>query len=69
MIGSCFPHENFKKHNHKKKVILCFYNWGEENLKLAAFVILPTSMMLLFEIHQRFKGHFLNGLHVSFKLR
>ena len=26
-----------------------------------------TSIMLLFELHQRFKGHFLNELRVSFK--
>ena len=25
--------------------------------------------MVLFEIHQRFKGHFLNELRVSFKAR
>ena len=36
-------------------------------LKVAAFEIYPTSMMALFEIHQRFKGHFLNELRVSFK--
>ena len=28
----------------------------------------PTSIMVLFEIHQRFKGHFLNELLVSFPL-
>ena len=36
-------------------------------LKVAASVIFPTSVMILFEIHQRFKGHFLNELRVSFK--
>ena len=49
-----------------EKVIVCFYNLGEENfLKVAAFVIFPTSIMVLFEIHQRFKGHFFNELRVS----
>ena len=36
-------------------------------LKVAAFVLFPTSLMALFEIHQRFKGHFFNELRVSFK--
>ena len=26
-----FVHENIKKHCHKKKVIVCFNNLGEEN--------------------------------------
>ena len=30
------------------------------------FVVFPASMFL-FEIHQGFKGHFLNELRVSFK--
>ena len=50
-----------------KKVIVCFYNLGEQNFKVAAFIIFPTSIMALFEIHQRFRGHFLNELSVSFK--
>ena len=51
-----------------EKVIVCFYNLGEENfLNVAAFVIFPTSIMILFEIYQRFKGHFLNELRISFK--
>ena len=53
-----------------KKVIVCYYNLGEENfLKVAAFVIFPTSVMVLFEIHQRFEGHFLKELRVSFDCR
>ena len=36
-------------------------------LKVAAFVLFPTSLMALFEIHQWFKGHFFNELRVSFK--
>ena len=51
---------------------------GEENsvffiiqvkklLKLAAFVVFPTYIMVLFEIHQRLKDHFLKELRVSFK--
>ena len=52
-----------------KKVIVCFYNLAEENfLKVAAFVIFRTSVMVFFEIHQRVKGHFLNELRVSFKI-
>ena len=34
-----------------------------------AFVTFQISIMILFEIHQRFKGHFLNELHVSFNLQ
>ena len=53
-----------------KKVILCFNNLGEENAaKVAVFVIFPISIMVLFEIHQRSKGHFLNELRVSFKCK
>ena len=36
-------------------------------LKVATFVIFPTSIKVLLDIHQRFKGHFLNELYVSFK--
>ena len=51
-------------------VNVCHYlkksdNLGEENL--AAFVIFQTFKMVFFEIHQRFKGHFLNEMPVSFK--
>ena len=42
-----------------KKVIMGFNNLGEENFL--------TSIIVLFEIHQRFKGHFLNELCISFK--
>ena len=48
-----------------KKVIVCFYNLCKKLLKVAAFVIFTTSIMVLFEIHQRFKGHVLNELRVS----
>ena len=56
------------KSTFTKKVIVCFYNfrWWKF-LKVAAYVIFPTSIMPLFEIYQRFKGHFLNELRVSFK--
>ena len=50
-----------------KKEIVCFYNLGEKLLKVAASVIFPTSIMVLFEIHERFKDHFLNELRISFK--
>ena len=51
-----------------KKVIVCYYNLREKNfLKVAAFVIFPTSIMVLFKIHHSFTGHFLNELHVSYK--
>ena len=50
-----------------KKVIVCFYNFRwRKFLKVAAYVIFPTSIMPLFEICQRLKGHFLNELRVSF---
>ena len=51
-----------------KKVTLCFNKLREENLKVAAFVKFPTSVMVFFEIHQRLKGPFLNELRVSFNL-
>ena len=51
-----------------KKVIVSFYNLGEENItKVGAFVMFPTSIIVLFEIYQRFKGHFLNECGVSLK--
>ena len=51
-----------------KKIILCFYNLSEKKiLKVAPLVIFPTCIKVLFKIHQRFKGHFLNELRVSFK--
>ena len=60
-------HENIKMHCHKK-VIVCFYNLGKEKfVEVAAFVIFPTSVMVLFEIHQSGKSHFLNELCISFK--
>ena len=35
---------------------MCFYNLGEETfMKVTAFAIIPTSKMVFFEIHQRFK--------------
>ena len=58
------PHEIIKKHCHKK-VIVSFYNLGEKKLlKVVAFVTFPTSTMVLYEIHQRFKGHVLNEFRV-----
>ena len=51
----------------KTKVIVCFNNLGEKKvLKVAAFLIFPTPIMVLFDIYQRFKGHFLNELRTSF---
>ena len=56
------------KSNVTKKVTVCFNISFEENFwKVAAFVVFTTSIMVLFEIHQRFKGHFLKKLRVSFK--
>ena len=45
-------HENIKKHRNL--------------LEVAAFVIFPTSIMVLCEIYRKFEGHFLNELRVSF---
>ena len=36
-------------------------------LKIAVVGIFSTSIIVLFEIHQTFKGHFLNELSISFK--
>ena len=48
-----------------KKVIACFYSLGGKKLlKVAAFVIFSTSTMVLFEIHEMFKGPFLIELCV-----
>ena len=52
-----------------RRKIHCVYlsfTW-RKLLKVEAFVIFPASIMVLFEIHQRFKGHILNELRVSFK--
>ena len=43
-----------------QNVIVYFYNLVKKTLIVAVFVIFPTSIMVLFEINQRFKGHFLN---------
>ena len=51
----------------KKKVIVFLKLWWRKLLKVAAFVTFPLSIMVFFEIHQRFKGHFLNKLRISFK--
>ena len=52
-----------------KKVIMCFYNIRlRKILKVAAFIIFPTSKIVLLEIHLRFKGHFLNEMRLSFKV-
>ena len=53
----------------KKRNCASFKLKWRKLLKEAAFAIFPTSIIALFEIHQRFKGHFLNELRVSFKHR
>ena len=51
-----------------KKINCVFFVYVKKtSLKVAAFVIFPTSVMVLFEIHQKVKGHFLNELCVYFK--
>ena len=45
---------------------MCEVRW-RKLLKVAAFVMFLTSIIILFEIHERFKDHFLNGLPISFK--
>ena len=37
-------------------------------IKVAAFVTFPIYILVLSKIHQKFKGHILNELRVSFKL-
>ena len=58
-------HKKILKSTATKKVIAYFYNFGE-NKKVAASVIFPASIyfFFFFEVHQRFKGHFLNKLRV-----
>ena len=51
----------------KRSLIRVFSICMTVPLKVAAFVIFSTFIMVLFEIHQRFKGHFLNKLRVAFK--
>ena len=48
---------------------MCVFIIRRKLLKVAAVVIFPTSAMVLFEIHQRFKGHFLNEFCVSWNIR
>ena len=59
--------QNNKKHCHKKSICVFLYLRRSKLFKVTAFAIFQTSKMILFEIHQRFKGRFLNELHVSFK--
>ena len=60
-------HENIKKHCPQKSNCVFLELGRRKLLKVAAFVIFPTSAMVLFEIHQRFKGHVFKELRVSFK--
>ena len=57
-----------KKHCHKESNCVFLQLWWRKLLKVAAFVTFPTSPMALFKIHQRFKGHFLDELRVSFNV-
>ena len=41
----------------------------KKTFKSRSFCSIPISVMVLFEIHQRFKGHFLNKLRVSFNVK
>ena len=50
-----------------KKVVVYFITFVKETFENSRYIIIPTSMMVLFEIHQRFKGHLLNKLCVSSK--
>ena len=56
-----------KKLCHKKGNSVFLQQWWRKPLKVAAFETFPISIMVLFEIHQRFKGHFLKELCFSFK--
>ena len=53
--------------SQKNVIVFLKLKW-RKLLKVAVSVIFPSSIMVLFEIHQRFKGHFLNELRVSFKV-
>ena len=61
----------------KKSNVSKFVSWwsfssyfGDNGVQVLGLTFLPcpTSIMVLFEIHQTFKGHFLNELRVSFKV-
>ena len=52
---------------HKKSNCVFLYLRWRKHLKVAAFVIFPTSIMVLLEIRQRFKDHFFNESRVFFK--
>ena len=57
-----------KKHCPHKNIIVCFYNLDEEIFKkLQLLQFFQLAIIVLFEIHQRFKGHFFKELRVSFK--
>ena len=59
--------KTFKKHCYRKTNCVFLKFQGRNLLKVAAFTTFPISIMVSFEIHQRFKSHFLNKLRVSFK--
>ena len=59
--------KQLKKVCHKKSNCVFINLVKRKILKVAAFVTFAISIMALFEIYQRFKGHFLNDLCVSFK--
>ena len=58
-----------KKVCHKRSNCALLQLWWSEVLKVAAFVTFPICIMVLFEIYQSFKGHFLKKLRVSFNLQ
>ena len=58
--------KKIKKHCYKKGTCDLLQLWCGELLKVVAFVKLQISIMILFKINQRFKGHFLNELRFSF---
>ena len=55
-----FLKKNNKKYCHKKSSCVFLWLSWRKFFKIAASAIFPTSIMALFEIHQRFKGDVLN---------
>ena len=56
-----------KKHCTKKKWFCVFITLVKKIFKSSSFCNISNFHNDLFEIHQEFKGHFLNKLRVSFK--
>ena len=52
--------KNIKKYYQQKSNCVLLQHTLRKLLKVAAFVMFPPSIMVLFEAHQRFKGQLTN---------